>query len=174
MRSISLNGEAFLFKVASSLLLLSLKKSTTKITTMGCFNSTVIAAPAVKVFETLINFHDLSWSKNVITKLDVIGDKKGHEIGAKRVLNDAFHETLQSVDVDNRSFTYSIDDGPGPVSKDSVEGYLGEVSVVPITENDTSLVIWTSKWTSSKEGGVAEFCNPIYHAILQDLKSHFS
>ena len=75
---------------------------------MGCFNSTVIAASADKVFETLNNFHDLSWSKNVITKLDVIGDKNGHEIGAKRVLNDAFHETLQSVDLVNRSFTYSI------------------------------------------------------------------
>ncbi len=141
---------------------------------MGCFNSTVIIATADKVFATINNFHDLSWSKNVITKLDVIGEKSGNEIGAKRVLNDAFHETLLSVDVDNRRFTYSIDDGPGPVSKDDVDGYIGEVSVIPITENDTSLVVWASKWDTSKSGGVAEFCNPIYHALLQDLKSHFS
>lgn len=141
---------------------------------MGCFNSTVVTAPADKVFETLNNFHDLSWSKNVITKLDVIGDKHGQEVGAKRILNDAFHETLQSINKDNKSFTYSIDDGPGPVAKNSVDGYLGEVTVIPITDNNTSLVVWTSKWKSSKEGGVAEFCNPIYHAILQDLKSYFS
>jgi len=155
-----------LFKGVTNILLLSLKKSTIKQITMGCFNSAVIAASADKVFETLKNFHDLSWSKNVITKLDVIGDKNGHEIGAKRVLNDAFHETLQSVDLENKSFTYSIDDGPGPISKDSVDGYLGEVKVIPITENDTSLAVWTSKWNSSRVGGVAEFCNPIYHAIL--------
>ena len=107
---------------------------------MGCYNSAVIGAPAEEVFETLSKFHDLSWSKNVITKLDVIGDKQSHEVGAKRVLNDAFHETLQSVDNENKSFTYSIDDGPGPIAKDDVDGYLGEVSVIPITENNTSLL----------------------------------
>lgn len=141
---------------------------------MGCYNSAVIDAPVDKVFDTLNNFHDLSWSKNVITKVDVIGEKGAHEIGAKRVLNDAFHETLLSVNSKNKSFTYSIDDGPGPVSKSNVDGYVGEVSVIPITENNTSLVIWESNWKSTKDGGVADFCNPIYHAILQDLKSHFS
>ncbi|RIA08496.1 polyketide cyclase/dehydrase/lipid transport protein [Flavobacteriaceae bacterium MAR_2010_72] len=140
---------------------------------MGCYNSVVVSAPSDKVFDTLKNFHDISWSKNVITKLEVIGKKSGHEIGAKRVLNDAFHETLLSFDNENKKFTYSIDDGPGPVSKDNVKGYIGEVSVIPITENDTSLVVWTSRWNSSN-GGVAEFCNPIYYALLQDLKSHFS
>ena len=127
---------------------------------MGCYNSIVINANADQVFNTIKDFHDLSWSKNVITKLDVIGDKKGNETGARRVLNDAFHETLQTVDVKNRNFTYSIDDGPGPVSKDNVERYIGEVTVLPITENDTSLVVWASKWASSN-GGVADFCNPI-------------
>ena len=141
---------------------------------MGCYNSIVINASADKVFNTLNNFHDLSWSKNVVTKVDVIGDRSGNEIGAKRILNDAFHETLQSIDLENKKFSYSIDDGPGPISKENVENYLGEVIVIPITENNSSLVLWTSKWDSSKEGGVAEFCNPIYHALLQDLKSHFS
>ena len=141
---------------------------------MGCYNSVVVNAPANTVFNTIKDFHDTSWSKNVVVKLDVIGDKSGNEIGAKRVLNDAFHETLRSIDQEGKSFTYSIDDGPGPVSKDNVEGYIGEVTVIPITENDTSVVMWSSKWNSSKNGGVADFCNPIYHALLQDLKSHFS
>lgn len=140
---------------------------------MGCYNSIVINSNAEVVFNTISNFHDLSWSKNVITKLDVIGDKKGNEIGAKRILNDAFHETLQSVDNDNKKFTYSIDDGPGPISKENVQSYLGEVIVIPITENDSSLVVWSSRWDSSN-GGVEDFCNPIYHALLQDMKSHFS
>lgn len=141
---------------------------------MGCYNSTVINAPADQVWETLKNFHDLSWSKNVVTDVEKVGDKKGDEAGAKRILNNAFHETLLSVDPDARKFTYSIDDGPDAVSKDNVQGYVGTVQVLPVSDTDESFVVWKSEWESTKNGGVAEFCNPIYHALLQDLKSHFS
>ena len=150
-----------------------LSENQLKLIIMGCYNSVVVNAPSDKVFNLLKNFHDLSWSKNVVTKVDIIGNKSHNEVGAKRILNEAFHETLQSIDNDTMKFTYSIDDGPGPVAKDNVSGYLGEVSVIPVTENDSSVVVWSSKWASSKEGGVADFCNPIYHALLQDLKSHF-
>ena len=54
--------------------------------------------------------------------------------------NDAFHETLQTMDDDEREFTYTIDDGPGPVAKEVVQNYVGRVRVIPITENDTSFV----------------------------------
>lgn len=141
---------------------------------MGCFNSIVINAPADKVWEALKSFHNLSWSKNVITKLDIIGDKKDGEVGAKRILNDAFHETLLSVNESAKKFTYSIDDGPGPVSKENVDGYIGTVEVREVSADNTSYVSWKSEWANAKEGGVADFCNPIYHALLQDLKGHFS
>ena len=141
---------------------------------MGCYNSIVINSDADKVWGVLKNFHDLSWSKNVITKVEVVGDKSLNEIGSRRILNEAFHETLQTVDDSTRKFSYSIDDGPDVVSKENVVGYIGEVTVFPITENNTSFVLWTSKWTSAKDEGVADFCNPIYHALLQDLKNHFS
>lgn len=141
---------------------------------MGCYNSIVINSDADMVWGVLKNFHDLSWSKNVITKVEVIGSKSSSEIGAKRVLNEAFHETLLTVDNVGRKFTYSIDDGPAVVSKENVVGYIGEVIVFPVSENNTSFVLWTSKWESAKESGVADFCNPIYHALLQDLKKHFS
>ena len=141
---------------------------------MGCYNSIVIGASPDKVWSVLKDFHELSWAKNVVSKVTVVGNKSSDEIGAKRILNDAFHETLLSLDNKARRFTYSIDDGPAAVSKDNVEGYVGEVTLFPISENNTSFVIWSSKWKSAKEGGVADFCNPIYHAILQDLKNHFS
>ena len=141
---------------------------------MGCYNSIVIDATPDKVWSVLKDFHELSWSKNVVSKVEIVGDKSSKEIGAKRILNDAFHETLLSLDNEARKFTYSIDDGPAAVSKDNVEGYVGEVTVFPISENNTSFVIWSSHWKSTKEDGVADLCNPIYHAILQDLKSHFS
>jgi len=139
---------------------------------MGCYNSIVINSPANKVWNVLKNFHDLSWSKNVVSKVEIIGDKSASEIGAKRILNDAFHETLLTLDNESMSFTYSIDDGPDLVSKNNVTGYIGKVTVFSVSDNDTSFVLWTSNWDSEKKSGVADFCNPIYRAILQDLKNY--
>jgi hypothetical protein len=141
---------------------------------MGCFNSIVINAPATDVWDTIKSFHNLSWSKNVVNKVAIIGNKKEGELGAKRILNDAFHETLLSINDTAMTFTYSIDDGPGPTSKKNIEGYIGEVTVFSVSADNSSFVLWTSKWASAKSDDVADFCNPIYHALLQDLKIHFS
>lgn len=75
-----------------------------------CYNSTVIDVPIEEVWEMIKDFHQLSWGDEVITKVDIVGEVSGTEVGAKRILNEAFHETL-----------LSVDDGPGPVSKDSVQ-----------------------------------------------------
>lgn len=140
---------------------------------MGCYNSTVVNATADDVWEKLNDFHDLSWSENVIEDVKKVGDNAGTEPGARRVLNNAFHETLLSIDNESRVLSYSIDDGPGAVSKENVNGYVGTVTVSPVTDTDSSFVEWKSEWEQEKEVGVAELCNPIYHALLQDLKSHF-
>ena len=42
-----------------------------------------------------------------------------------------------------------------------------------MTADDTTFVLWTSDWEHSG-GGVAEFCNPIYQALLGDLKASFA
>jgi len=141
---------------------------------MGCYNSTVINSDADTVWETLNDFFDLSWSKNVVEDVKNVNGKSGKEPGAKRILNGAFHETLLSTNDDERVFTYSIDDGPGAVSKENVEGYVGTVTVYPVTDTNTAFVEWKSEWKSEKDSGVAELCNPIYHALLQDLKAYFS
>lgn len=141
---------------------------------MGCYNTAVINAPSDEVWSTLKNFHDMSWAKNVITQLDKVGEKASHEVGAKRILNGGIPETLLSIDDGAKSLTYSIDDGPEAISKDNLEGYVGSITVYSVTDDNTSFVLWTSKWESDKNGGVADFCNPIYRALLQDLKGHFS
>ena len=141
---------------------------------MGCYNSIVINASPDKVWDVLKDFHNLSWSENVVSKVEKIGSKSSNEVGAKRVLNNAFHETLVSLDHSQMKFSYSIGDGPAVVFKDNVEGYLGEAPVYLVSDNNSSFVLCTSKWKFAKEGGIADFCNPIYHALLQDLKSHFS
>ncbi len=140
----------------------------------NCYNSTVVNAPREKVWDSIKDFHNLSWAGAVITKIDVIGEKTGHEIGDTRKLNDAFLETLVSINEDEYTFTYSIDDGPEPLSKDSVSNYLGTVHLYPVTDSNTTFVEWTSSYESASEQAVADFCNPIYVALLDELKSFFS
>ena len=140
---------------------------------MGCYNTCVVRAPVAKVWVALRDFHDLSWAPNVIRSLDTVGEAVGQEVGAKRVVNNAFHETLLTLDDDAHTLTYSIDDGPDAVAKDKVSGYVGKVRVFPVTDTDATFVEWSSSWATS-EGGVAEFCNPIYRALLGDLKSSFA
>jgi hypothetical protein len=135
---------------------------------MACYNSTVVNAPAEQVWEKLRNFHDMSWAKGVIETCTPAGSKGPTEPGAQRVLNGAFHETLKGLDDDSRSLHYSIDAGPAAVSKDNVQGYIGEVRVFPVTDANATFVLWTSQWESSG-GGVAEFCDPIYQGLLSAL-----
>jgi hypothetical protein len=139
-----------------------------------CYNSITIPAPASEVWAALRNFHEMSWAKGVITSCVAVGDTPADQVGARRVLNDAFHETLRSIDEVALRFTYTIDDGPGPVSKEAVRNYVGDVRVAPITENNTSFVEWQSSYESADESAVGEFCNPIYSAFLAALKTSFS
>ncbi len=140
---------------------------------MGCYNSAVINAPVEKVWAALRDFHNLDAYPNVVEKIDKVGDIPGTQIGAQRVLNDAFHETLVALDDQAHVIRYSIDDGPAATSKDNVSGYIGEVRVFSVTDDDQTFVLWTSSWESSG-GGVAEFCNPVYQALLSDLKATFA
>jgi len=141
---------------------------------MGCYNSIVIEAPAEKVWDVLRNFHELSWARNVINKVEIVGDKPFFEVGAKRIVNGTFYETLLSFNNQEKKFSYSIDDGPGAASKDNLFGYVGELTVFPVTENNSSFVLWTTRWDLEKNESVADFLNPLYKALLQDLKTYIT
>ena len=139
----------------------------------NCYNSTVINASIETVWDTIKNFHELSWGDLVVSKVDKVGDVAGTEVGAQRILNDAFHETLLSIDHDQHLFTYSIDDGPGPVAKDVVDNYVGSVKLTPITDTNQTFIEWGSRFESEAENTVSDFCNPIYAGVLASLKSKF-
>ncbi|MHC4119881.1 MAG: SRPBCC family protein [Planctomycetota bacterium] len=139
-----------------------------------CYNSVVIDAPCRKVWETIRNFHDLAWAAGVITSVEAEGDFKGDQIGARRVLNGAFHETLLTLDENERTFSYSIDDGPEPLAKGTFTSYVGSVRVLPVTENATTFVEWQSTYESADDSAIADFCNPIYVALLDAMKKHFA
>lgn len=138
---------------------------------MGEIHQTInIAASAEQVWQTIRNFHDVSWAPNVVTSVDVVGDKSGEETGAVRILNGVFYETLLSLDDAGRTFSYSIDNGPGPVAKEEVSDYVGVVRVREESDGDGAIVEWSSSWQDNDEA-VGAFCTPIYQALLADMKN---
>jgi hypothetical protein len=138
-----------------------------------CHNSIIINSPIDNVWNLINDFHDLSWGDKVVTKVDKIGEKPGNEIGAKRIINEAFHETLLSLNESEYTFSYSIDDGPAPVSKETISNYVGVVKLYPITLSNQTFIEWTSTYDSANPEDVADFCNPIYVGLLKSLESKF-
>lgn len=130
--------------------------------------SKVINASIDDVWTRFSDFHDLSWTGGVINKVEKVGDVGGGEVGAKRFLNDAFHETLLEMDSDKKIMRYSLDDGPSPLSKDEVSNYQGLVKLSSDSESGGTLVEWSSSWESDSEEAV-EFCHNIYVALLDAL-----
>ncbi len=129
------------------------------------YQSVVINAPVEKVWGALRNFHDLSWASGVVTSCTPVRDLKADQVGARRIINDAFHETLVELSEVDRTLKYTIDDGPSPVSKDEVKNYIGVVHAIPITDDDTTFVEWSSSWNQN-DAAVYEFCHGIYCAVL--------
>jgi Polyketide cyclase / dehydrase and lipid transport len=133
-----------------------------------CYQSIVIQAPVEKVWEAIKNFHDLSWGANVIAKCEAVGALPGTEVGAIRILNDVFHETLLECNDSKHRIRYSIDDGPSPVSRQEVANYIGTIQLFPVTADNTTFVSWSSVW-QAKDSQAVDFCQPIYSSLLQDL-----
>jgi len=137
---------------------------------MGSTHQTIeIEASPDQVWQAIRDFHDLSWAPNVVNDIQAIGEIPGDEVGATRVLNGVFHETLRTIEHDAKTLTYSIDDGPSPISKNEVDNYVGRVTVRQVEQGESSLVEWSSSWQHNNEAA-AEFCHGIYVAILEDMK----
>ena len=134
------------------------------------YQSIVIDLPPESVWTAIRDFHDLNWTPNVIVSLETVGDKGGNEIGAGRVLNGVFHETLRELDDAGHTFAYSIDEAPSPISSAEISDYVGRVEV-KASPDGGSLVEWTSNWQNNDEAGY-EFCHPIYMALLADMKAN--
>ena len=128
-----------------------------------------INAAAERVWAAIRNFHDMSWSKNVIQECKPVGDVPADQIGAQRLLNGAFSETLRELDDAGHMFSYSIDDGPSPISSADVKNYIGRVTVTPSEDGKGTSVEWSSSWDGTDEA--YEFCHTIYLAFLGDLKA---
>ena len=133
-----------------------------------CYQSIIVHAPIEKVWETIKNFHDMSWASPVIEQCEAVGEISGTEVGAKRILNGVFHETLLECNDNEHRVRYSIDDGPSPVSASEVNNYIGRVQLKPVTLSGDTFVEWGSTWESSSEEA-RDFCHQIYVALLKAL-----
>ena len=133
-----------------------------------CYQTRVIDAPIEKVWESIKDFHDLSWCPNVVTSVEKVGEVDGLEKGAKRILNDAFHETLLDSCDNNHSFSYAITEGISPVSSTEVSNYVGNVKLLPITVSNQTFIEWESSWEANTLEA-EEFCHTIYVAMMNDL-----
>lgn len=140
---------------------------------MACYNSCVIDKPVVEIWALLRKFHDLSWAVDVVESVEVVGEKKADQLGAGRIINGAFHETLVELDDEDYLLVYSIDDGPGPMEGRAVKGYRGLIQLSPITIGGGTFVEWSSSWRNDVDG-VFELCDPIYKALLGALVKHYA
>jgi hypothetical protein len=73
----------------------------------SCYNTSVVNAPIAAVWDKIRNFHKMDWAAGVITSVEPVGDVPGDEPGAGRVLNEAIHETLRTLNDDDYSLTPS-------------------------------------------------------------------
>ena len=85
--------------------------------TGSTFQEIEINAAADTVWQAIRSFHDMGWAPNVITSLDVVGDKSSDEAGAGRGLNGVVQEKLRTMDDEAKTRTSSIGDGPQTLSK---------------------------------------------------------
>ena len=138
-----------------------------------CKHSAVINAPVDEVWRLLRNFHDLSWT-SAIESLEPVGDASGDQVGAKRLLNGAIHETLRSLNDLEHTFQYQVVDGPSPISKDDLKFYYGTVSVLPVTDENASYVSWITRFESKDDRVTQKFCDPFYSTFLAHLKARFA
>ncbi|MCK4841166.1 MAG: SRPBCC family protein [Methylococcales bacterium] len=69
-----------------------------------CYQSIVVNAPITTVWDTIKDFHDISWASQVLEKCEAMGELSGTKVGAKRILNEAFHETLLELNEQNTEY----------------------------------------------------------------------
>ena len=138
-----------------------------------CVHSAVIDAPVDEVWQLLRNFHDMSWTA-AAESVEPVGDARSDQVGAKRILNGAFHETLLAINDLDHSFRYQITDGPSPVSPSDLKFYYGTVSVQPVTDENASYVSWVTHFESKDDLATQEFCDPFYRTFLAHLKARFA
>ena len=139
----------------------------------SCYQSKIINTPIETVWKTIKCFHNLEWASSVVTSCEKVGTIKGSQVGAKRVLNEVFEETLVHLDENKYTFSYSIDEGVTPVSSKEVSLYIGTVTLTEVTKTNETLIEWKSSW-KSKTKDAEKFCHMLYVQMMEDLNTYLT
>ncbi|SCY32550.1 Polyketide cyclase / dehydrase and lipid transport [Nitrosospira sp. Nl5] len=136
------------------------------------YNSIIVPAPIEHVWSRIRDFHDFSWAPSVITSCKKVGEGDGYSVGARRLLNNAFLDTLVAYSTIEKRMMYSMDEGPSPVSSREIHDYVGDLRLLPVTVNDTTFAEWSGSWEAGNTDAV-EFMNGVYRSLLGDLAAEF-
>jgi hypothetical protein len=141
------------------------------------YNSIIVPAPIEQVWSRISDFHDFSWAPSLIASCEKVGSGGGSCVGAQRLLNGVFLDTLIAYSAIERRMMYSMDEGPSPVSSREIQGYVGDLHLLPVTAADATFAEWTGTWEGDGgEGGGAAavpYMNDVYRSLLADLATAF-
>jgi hypothetical protein len=139
------------------------------------YNSIIVPAPIEQVWSRINDFHDFSWAPSLIASCEKIGSGGGSSVGVQRLLNGVFLDTLIAYSRIERRITYSMDEGPSPVSSREIRGYVGDLHLLPVTAASATFAEWTGTWDTWKGGGEAAvaYMNDVYRSLLVDLAAAF-
>jgi hypothetical protein len=136
------------------------------------YNSIVVPAPIDQVWSRIKDFHDFSWAPSLIASCEQVGPGEGSCVGTRRLLNGVFLDTLITYSSIEHRLVYSMDEGPSPVSSHEIQGYVGDLHLLPVIATNTTFAEWTGTW----EGGSASavpYMNDVYRSLLADLAAAF-
>ncbi|MFJ2582634.1 SRPBCC family protein [Kitasatospora aureofaciens] len=136
--------------------------------------STVVEAPAEKVWEVIGDFYSLGDWHPGLPEAGHGNDLGGTAVGAVRIFDlgdTVLHETLLAYDEETRSYTYSLPDGTF-----ELDGYRATLRVTPVTELDASFVEWSASYDVEAEHRKAssEQVHGVFTSGLAALREHFA
>jgi hypothetical protein len=136
------------------------------------YKSSIINAPADKVWSIVRDFNALPKWTPFVAKSEIEGGLPSDKVGCIRnfVLKDGgvIREQLLTLSDRDMSCTYSILESPM-----GVENYEATLSLKPVTDGNTTFACWTAEFDApeDKEAGLVEFIGTnVFHAAFQHLK----
>ncbi len=136
------------------------------------YNSIIVAAPLDMVWSRIRDFYDFSWAPSLVESCEAVGEEQPTAVGARRLINGAFLDTLITHSDHDHRIQYSIDDAPSPMSPKEISNYVGDLHLLAVTNEGKTFAEWTGTWDSESSEGV-DFMNQIYVSLLGDLKKEF-
>jgi hypothetical protein len=136
------------------------------------YNSIIVPASIEQVWSRIQDFHDFSWAPSLIVSCEKVGADGGNSIGARRLLNGIFMDTLIAYSTLDRRLVYSMDEGPSPVSSREIHGYVGDLHLLPVTATNATFAEWTGTWEAAGPDAVP-YMNDVYRSLLADLAAAF-